>query len=111
MGKQGMIAIYGDKDLKTALKNIKCPLHHSLKPRLPLHESYMLEPNPMTKNFTEDMCKTFGLKNWKYKRDKYGQKIINFRNHYQPEVSALYLKEKVYSPGHPVCRKCRRCFQ
>jgi len=111
MTKQGLVQIYADKDLKTALKNIKCPLHHALKPNMSPHEAYMLEPNPLAKNFSADMCKKFGLKNWKYKKDKYGNKIPNFRNHYQPEVSALYLKERVYTPGHPVCRKCRRCFQ
>ena len=111
MGKQGLIAIYGDKDLKTALKNIKCPLHHCLKPGLPMYESFEIEPNPLAKNFTKDFCERFGLKKWKYKRDKLGHKIINFRNHFQPEVSALYLKERVYSTGHPVCRKCRRCWQ
>lgn len=111
MTKQGLVGIYADKDLKTALKNIKCPLHHSLKPGLEPQEAYMLEPNPLTKNWTNSFCKQFGLKNYTYKRDKFGNKIPNFRNHFQPEVSALYLKERVYSTGHPVCRTCRRCLQ
>lgn len=111
MTKQGLVSVYSDKDLKTALKNIKCPLHHTLKPNLPPHEAFMLEPNPLAKNFSDDMCKKFGLKNWTYKKDKFGRKIPNYRNHFQPEVSALYLKERVYSPGHPTCLRCRRCFQ
>lgn len=111
MSKQGLVAIYADKDLKTALKNIRCPLHHVLKPGLQKHEAFMLEPNPMTKNFSKSMLEKFNLKNWTYKRDKFGNKIPNFRNHYQPEISALYAKERIYSPGHPVCRACRRCFQ
>lgn len=111
MGKQGLVAIYKDKDLKTSVKNIKCPIHHQLKPNLPSHEAYLKEPNPAAKNFTDDQCKRFGLKKWKYKRDRYGNKIPNWKNHYQPEVSALYLRERVYSTGHPVCRKCRRCIQ
>jgi hypothetical protein len=110
MVKQGIVAIYGDKDLKTAVKNIKCPLHHVLKPGLKAHEAFEIEPDPMAKNFTKDMLRVFKLRNWKYKRDKYGNKIPNFRNHYQPEISALYAKERIYSPGHPVCQKCRRCF-
>ncbi len=108
--KNGLVAIYADKDLKTALKNIKCPLHHTLKPGMNAEDAYLIEPNPNAKNFTADMCKTFGLKKWKYKRDKFNNKIPNYRNHFQPEVSALYLKEMVYTPGHPVCRNCRRCF-
>lgn len=111
MSKQGLVGIYADRDLKTALKNIKCPLHHALKPGIPEHEAYLIEPNPLSKNFSNDMCKKFGLKRWKYKKDKFGNRIPNFTNHYQPEVSALYLKERVYSAGHPVCRKCRRCLQ
>ena len=111
MIRQGLVGVYADKDLKTALKNIKCPLHHTLKPGLQPHEAFEIEPNPAMKNFTADTLKQFGLKNWKYKRDRFGNKIPNFRNHFQPEVSALYLREKVYSTGHPVCAKCRRCLQ
>ena len=106
-----MVSIYADRDLKTALKNIKCPLHHMLKPNLPAHEAFELVPNPLAKNFSDDMCKRFGLKKWKYKKDKLGNRVPNFRNHYQPDVSALYCKERIYSTGHPVCVKCRRCFQ
>lgn len=107
---QGLVAIYKDKDLKTALKNIKCPLHHTLKPGLKPHEAYEIEPDPLAKNFTDDMCKRFGLRKWKYKRNKFGQKIPNYRNHYQPEISALYAKERIYSTNHPICIRCRRCF-
>lgn len=111
MAKKGLVSIYADRDLKTALKNIKCPLHHTLKPGLEPHEAFMIEPNPIMKNFSADTCKRFGLKKWKYKRDRTGQKIPNFKNHIQPYISALYAKERIYSPGHPVCLKCRRCFQ
>jgi hypothetical protein len=111
MGKLGLVNIYADKDLKTSVKNIKCPLHHTLKPGLPPHEAYEIEPNPLSKHFTNDMCKTFGLRRWRYKRDRYGQKIPNYRNHFQPEISAMYAKERIFSAGHPVCVKCRRCFQ
>lgn len=111
MTKNGLVGIYADRDLKTALKNIRCPLHHTLKPGLPSYEAYEIEPNPLMKNFSNDLCKKFGLKKWKYKRDKFGNKIPNYRNHYQPEVSALYLQEKVYSTGHPTCRACRSCIQ
>ncbi len=111
MSKAGLVNIYKDKDLKTALKNIKCPLHHALKPGLQEYEAYEIEPNPMAKNFSDDMCKRFGLKKWKYKKDRYGNRIPNFRNHYQPEISALYCRERIYSTGHPVCRQCRRCIQ
>lgn len=108
---KGLIGIYTDKDLKTAVKNIKCPLHHVLKPGLPYYEAYQIEPNPNTKHFSNDLCEKFGLKRWRYKKDAFGNKIPNYRNHYQPEISALYAKERIYSPGHPTCRKCRRCFQ
>ena len=39
MSLKGMVGIYADKDLKTATKNIKCPLHHTLKPGLPYYEA------------------------------------------------------------------------
>lgn len=111
MTKLGAIGIYADKDLKTALKNIKCPLHHTLKPGVPDYEAFEIEPIPEAKHWSNELCKRLGLKKWKFKRDKFGNKIPNFRNHFQPEVSALYLKERVYSTGHPVCRACRRCLQ
>lgn len=110
MLNNGLVGVYADKDLKTALKNIKCPLHHMLKPGLKAHEAFLIEPDPLAKNFSKDMMQKFGLRNWKYKRDKNGNKIPNFRNHFQPEVSSLYLKERVYSPLHPVCAGCRRCL-
>lgn len=108
--KNGLVSIYADKDLKTALKNIKCPLHHCLKPHLKPEEAFILEPNPMAKGFSDDLCKKFNLRKWQYKKDKFGRRIPNFRNHYQPEVSALYLQEKVYTPNHPTCRMCRKCI-
>ena len=111
MQDKGLVGIYADKDLKTALKNIKCPLHHVLKPGMKAQDAFIIEPDPNAKNFTADMMKRFKLRNWRYKRDCNGNKIPNFRNHYQPEVSALYLKERVYSVGHPVCQRCRRCLQ
>lgn len=108
---KGLVNIYKDKDLKTAVKNIKCPIHHTLKPGLPPFQAYEIEPNPFTKHLSQDTCKQFNLRRWKYKRDAYGRKIPNYKNHYQPEISALYAKEKIYTPNHPVCRRCRRCFQ
>lgn len=111
MIKQGAVGIFADKDLRTALKNIKCPLHHCLKPGLEPQEAFMLEPNPLAKGWNNSFCKEMGLKNWKYKRDMFGNKVPNFRNHFQPEISALYAKERIYSTGHPVCVKCRRCLQ
>jgi hypothetical protein len=108
MAQEGLVAIFNDKDLKTALKNIKCPLHHAVKPGC---IGYEIEPNPMAKHFSDDMCKEFKVKNWRYKRDQFNQKILKFSEHYQPEVSALYLKERVYHHTNPICVKCRRCFQ
>jgi hypothetical protein len=108
---QGVIGIYADKDLKTALKNIKCPLHHALKPGLQPHEAFMIEPDPNAKNFSKDMIQKFGLRNWRYKKDRFGRRIPNYRNHYQPEISALYAREKIYNPTNGVCVKCRRCIQ
>ena len=111
MSKNGLIAIYSDKDLKTSVKNIKCPLHHVLKPGLQQHEAYEIIPNEDMKHFTKDQMKRFGLRNWKYKRDKWGNKIPNYRNHFQPDISAFYAKDYIYSPNQPTCRACRRCIQ
>lgn len=109
--KNGMVSVFSDKDLKTSVKNIECPLHHRIKPGLPLYEAWEIEPNPMAKNFSDEMCQRFGLRKWKYKRDRFGNRIPNYNNHFQPEISALYAKEKIYTPDNPVCRKCRRCLQ
>lgn len=104
---EGLVQIFSGRELKAHFKNIKCPVHHRV---IPGRQPYLIEPNPLMKNFSDSMCKDFGLKKWQYKRDKFGNKIPDYRNHYQPEISAAYAKEKIYRPNNPICTGCRRCF-
>jgi len=104
----GAVKIFDDKALKAHIKNIRCPLHHKV---IPGKLAFLIEPNPLAKDFSDDLCERFKLKKWKWKRDAYGRKIPDYRNHYQPEISAAYAKEKIYTPLNPTCLKCRRCHQ
>ena len=103
----GAVKIFTDRDIRSHVKNIKCPLHHAV---IPGRIGYKIEPNPTMKHLTNDMCQKFGLKKWRYKKDRYGKKIPDYRNHYQPDISAAYARERIYTMGHPVCRNCRRCI-
>lgn len=94
-------------------RKIKCPRHYLLKPG---HQGYFMERIPALRNIKEADAKalakynpTFKLRLWQAKKDRYGNKIKNPADYYQPEVSAAFLKETVYDYINPICQKCRRC--
>jgi hypothetical protein len=94
------------------LRTIKCPRNYILKPG---KQPFSIEPNPHFKNsrLTESDCKRFGIKMWRYKKDRYGNKIQDFRNFYQPEITAAYAIEHIYDPLNPICKmQCKgRCLR
>ena len=103
----GLVKIYNGSDFKLSTKKIRCPIHHVVKPGM---NPYMIEPNPKTIKMPKWFLEKTGLRNWKYKRDRYGNKIPNYRNHYQPEISAFYARERIYDKDRPACKMCRRCL-
>lgn len=91
-------------------RKLKCPRHHLA---IPGREPWQIEVNEFTKdtNMSDADCKRFGIRKWKYKRDAYGNKIPDYNNHYQPDVSAAFALEHIFDQNSPVCRKCRRCLE
>lgn len=90
-------------------RRIKCPRHYAL---IPGKEPFVMEENPALKNVSWSLAKEFKIKKLRPKRDKNGNKIQDFRNYYQPEISAAFAIEHIYDPLHPICTQCnRRCFR
>lgn len=90
-------------------KKIKCPRHYVIKDGL---QPYVMEIDPLLKNISRDAEISFGVTKWRPKRDKFGNKIINFRNFYQPEIYGSFAIHQVYDPKNIICMKCnKRCFE
>ena len=100
--------------MSTYVRKIKCPRHYILKPN---GVPYVMERIPSLRNIKEAdaiaLSKNTGMyrvKLWRPKKDRFGNKIQNFKDYYQPEVSATEMKMKVFNPLDPICNKCRRCI-
>jgi len=96
--------------MSSYLRKIKCPRHHIVKPG---HNPWVITENEFVKDtkMSDADIKRFGLRRWKYKRDRYGNKIPNFKNHYQPEISAAFALECIFDQNNPICAKCKRCLE
>ncbi len=95
------------------IRRIKCPRHYLLKPG---HQGYFMERIPALRNIKEADAKaltkynpTFKLRLWQAKKDRFGNKIKNPADYYQPEISSSMAKDQIYSAFNPICNKCRRC--
>jgi hypothetical protein len=91
-------------------RTIKCPNTFVLKTG---RKGFFVEPNSLCGKFSVGDLKAFNLKNWRYKRDKNGNKVPNWNDYTQPTVSAGFAIEHVYDPLNPVCKnECRgRCLE
>ena len=101
---------------------IRCPRNYVLKQG---HQPFVIIPNPNTKGMTDEQIdylnkslKYLGiteskLRRWTYKKDRHGNKIQDFDNYYQPQVSKAYALENIYDPLHPIClAQCKgRCLK
>lgn len=114
-----MSSITTDTSIFPLLKRmIKCPNYFLT---IPGRHGFVREPNTLAKKFSEADLKSFSsmsngkqpLKNWRYKRDKNGNKIPKWDDYYQPTVSAAFAIEYVYDPENPVCKyQCKgRCLE
>ena len=74
---------------------------------------FVMELDPLMKNFTEETCKRFGVSKWKKKRGKNGAYIRNNKDYYQPEISDTFAIEHIYDPLNHICKgQCRgRCLE
>lgn len=95
--------------LPLAIRKIKCPNYFILKPGC---YGFERVPNDL-KNLDVGIMKEYNLKNWKWKRDKYGRKIPKWSDYEQPVVSSAFAIEHIYDPNNWVCRnQCRgRCLE
>jgi len=95
---------------------IKCPRNYVLKPG---HQPFKVIPNPLAKNISQSNINWlnkqhgFNLKRYTYARDRFGNKIQDFRSYYQPSVSKAYVIEHIYDPKNPICTlQCKgRCLR
>lgn len=87
-------------------RTIRCPRHYLLRPG---GQPFVMERIPALKNIKEADAKIFGLNLWRKKKDARGNYIQNFKDYYQPEISAGFAKEQIYLPFDPICMKCKRC--
>lgn len=92
--------------MSTYIRKIKCPRHYILKPK---GVPYVMERIPSLRNISEADAKVFKVKLWRPKKDRFGNKIQNFKDYYQPWVSAAEMKMRLFTPLHPDCQKCKRC--
>lgn len=92
------------------VRKIRCPRHHILKPG---KLAFQIEPNPFTVDtkMSDEMCRKFGIRKWKYKRDRFGNKIPDYKNHYQPQISAAFALERIFDQHNLVCQKCKKCLE
>lgn len=95
------------------IRKIKCPRHYLLKPG---GTAFVMERIPALKNIKEADAvalnkanPSFKLRLWQPKKDRFGNKILNQKDYYQPDISAAMAKEQIYQPLNPICNKCRRC--
>jgi hypothetical protein len=85
---------------------IRCPRHYLLKPG---GKPFLMERIPSLKNIKEADGKALGINLWRPKKDRNGNKIQNFADYYQPEVSATEMRLRLYDPSNPICARCKRC--
>ena len=89
---------------------IRCPRHYVLKPG---HQPYVMEVDPLLKNVSNDAAKTFKVNRMRPKRDRHGNKVVDYRNFFQPEIFAVDAIERIYDPLNPICKyQCKgRCLE
>jgi hypothetical protein len=102
--------------MSTYIRKIKCPRHYILKPGgIP----YIMEKIPSLRhvddakiNKLNSMIRERGktpLKVWRPKKDKFGNKIQNFKDYINPEVSAAEMRMRIFDPLNFICNSCKRC--
>ena len=96
------------RNFANIVRKIKCPRHYLLRPGF---DPFLTEINPMYKKLPKWAFKRWNIPIERIKRDSNGEKMVNWRNYYQPEISAAHAIDAIYDPENPVCIKCqRRCF-
>lgn len=83
------------------IRKIKCPRHFILKAG---RNPFLMKPNPLLKHVSERAIKEFKLRRWVVAKDRFGKKIYDRRNYYQPEVSAKFALEHIYDPLNWICK-------
>lgn len=89
-------------------RRIKCPKHYLV---LPGKDAFHMEVDPKFRFLSDADAKKFKISKYKKKKDKFGRPMINFKNMYQPEVTAGFAIENIYDPLNPICMKCKRCLE
>ena len=98
------------------MRKIKCPRHYLVSPTV---DVFLREPVPELKGVSESCVKTYKVSKTRIKRDRWGNKLLDWRKIYeyektgkviQPVITASYAIENIYDPKHPICHICKfRC--
>lgn len=95
-----------ESKFKNYIRKIRCPRNYILKPG---GWPFVMEINPMFKFLKDADAKIFGIKKYRRKKDRFGNFIQNFKDYYQPEISAELARTQIYEKDNQICNKCRRC--
>ena len=87
-------------------RKIKCPRNYVLKPG---GNPFVMERIEALKRIDPVDAKRIGLHLWKRKMDRFGNPIQNFKDYFQPVISAAEARIRIYKSDHPDCIKCKRC--
>jgi hypothetical protein len=85
-------------------RKIKCPRHFIGKPG---KSPWKLRPNPFFMNLPKWAWEKWpNLRKYIPIRDKWGNKVRDDKNFYQPFISASFAVHQIYDPKNPICQKC-----
>ena len=97
-------------------RKIQCPAHYLVDPK---EDVYLREPVERLKNVSDGVCKEYKIKKFSVKRDRFGNKMLDWKRIYalkktgkvlQPFVTASFAIEHIFDPMSPVCIMCAgRC--
>jgi hypothetical protein len=91
------------------LRKIRCPRHFIVNPK---EDPFIRELVPELKRVSESAVKSFGVKKYRIKKDRYGVPMRNWKAFHQPEISAAFAIHQIWDPQNIDCQKCRgRCME
>lgn len=100
-------------------RKIQCPAHYLVDPR---EDIFLREVVPLLAGVSKSACITYGVKKTRIKRDRWGNKMIDWKKMYelkkrgkilQPFITSSFAIEHVWDPKNPICmiqckQRCKR---
>ena len=82
---------------------IRCPRHYLVDPT---KDAFKREIVPELRKVSESAVKTFGVKKYRIKRDKWGNPEMNWSAMIQPQITEGFAVEHIWDPLNPLCAQC-----